>query len=53
MKEKINIINTCCITMSEAVTMPSLMMTLIVFEESLARETHIDRQDTGLVYVNF
>ena len=41
MKVNVNIMNTQCIIMSEAVTAPSLMMTtLIVSEESLARETH-------------
>ena len=40
---------TACITMSEAVTMPSLMMlTSIVSEESLVRDTHTD---FGLVYL--
>ena len=40
--------------MSEAITMLSLMMmTSIVSKESLARETHRDRQtDRGLVHVN-
>ena len=55
MKVKVNIVNTRCIGMCEAVTMPSLMMiTSIVSEESLARDTHTatatDRQtDFGLV----
>ena len=42
MKVKINIINTLyCILMSEAVTVPSLMMTTsIISEDSLARDTH-------------
>ena len=41
MKVTINIINTLCIHISEAVTVPSLMMlTSIVSEESLARGTH-------------
>ena len=39
MKVKVNIINMRCILMSEAVTMPSLMM-MTVSEESLARDTH-------------
>ena len=40
-----NIINTGCITMSEAVTMPTLMMvTSTVSEQSLARDPHTDRQ---------
>ena len=43
MKVKINIINTRCMLMSEAVTMPSLtMMTSTGSEESLARDTHSD-----------
>ena len=40
--------------MSEAVTMPSLMMTSIVSEESLVRELHTDRhreRDLGLIYL--
>ena len=41
MKMKVNIINTWCILISEAVTVPSLtMMTSTVSEESLARDTH-------------
>ena len=41
LKLNVNIINTWCILMSEAVTVPSLMMmTLIVSEESFARDTH-------------
>ena len=45
-----NIINTWCILMSETVTVSSfMMMTLIVFEESLAK----DRHTQSLVYVNF
>ena len=43
MKVKVNIINTWCIAVSEAVTMPSLMMMtlrLIVSEESPARDTY-------------
>ena len=40
--------------MSEAVTMPSLMtMTLIVSEESLARDRHTQTDRHGLVYANF
>ena len=38
MKINVNIINRLCITISEAVTVPTLMMTLIVSEESLARD---------------
>ena len=39
MKVNVNTINTWCILMSEAVSMPSLMMmTLIVSEELLARD---------------
>ena len=47
MKVKVNIINMSCISMSEAVNVPSLiMMTSIVSKESLARDTHTqtDRQ---------
>ena len=48
MKVKVNIMNTLCITMPEAVTMPRMrmMVTSVVFEESLARDTQtqIDRQ---------
>ena len=41
MKAKVNIINTCCIIMSGAVTVPNLkMMTLIVSDGLLARDTH-------------
>ena len=41
MKVKVNVINTWCISMSEAVIVLSLMMmTSIVTEESLARDTH-------------
>ena len=51
MKVKVNIINTWCILMSEAVTVPSLMMmTSLVSEESLASDRHTHRH--GLVYVN-
>ena len=47
MMAKVNIINTWCIPMSEAVTMPSLMtMTLIVSEESLARNTYMYTLDS-------
>ena len=43
MKVNVNIINTVCIIISEAVTVPSMiMMTLILSEESLAREIHTD-----------
>ena len=45
MKIKVNIINTWCILMSEAVTEPTLMtMTLIVSEELYARDRHAHRQ---------
>ena len=45
MKVTINITNTRCIPMSEAVTVLNLMMvTLIVSEESLARDRQTDRQ---------
>ena len=45
MKVKVNIMNMRCNIMSEAVTIPSLMMmTSIVSEESLARDTQTDRQ---------
>ena len=41
MKVKVNIINTWCIIMSEAITVPSLMlMTSTVSQESLARDMH-------------
>ena len=42
MKVKVNIINMWCILMPEAVTEPSLMMTSMVYEESLVRggDTH-------------
>ena len=41
MKVKVNVINTRWIIISEAVTVPNVMMvTLIVYEESLA-DTHI------------
>ena len=51
MKAKVNIINTRCILMFEAVTMPSLIMiTSIVSEESLARDTRTDVQ-TRVIYV--
>ena len=44
MKVKVNINNTSCILISEAVTMPSLtMITSTVSEESLARDTHRHR----------
>ena len=53
MKTKVNIINTWCMLMSEAVTVPSLMMTSssTVSEELLARDRYTHRH--GLVYVNF
>ena len=49
MKVKVSIINTGCIILSQAVAVPSLMMmTLILSEESLARELHTARlTDTG------
>ena len=41
MKDKVNINNTRCILMSEAITVPSLMlMTVVVSEESLAGDRH-------------
>ena len=40
MKVKVNIINTWCITMSEAVTMPSLMMMTSLFPRNRLRGTH-------------
>ena len=41
---KVNIINMSCILMSEAVTVPSLVMTTImVSEESLARDRQTNR----------
>ena len=55
MKIKVNIINTRCISMSETVTMPSLMtMASTVSEESLAGDTHTythTQTDFGLVYL--
>ena len=43
MKVQVNIINMRCIPMSEAVIVPNLtMMTLVVSEESLARDRHTD-----------
>ena len=49
-KVKINIINTWCILMSEAVTVPSLMrMTLTVSEESLERDRQTDRHTHQLL----
>ena len=43
MKITANVINTLCISMYEAVTVPSLMMmTSIVSEELLVRNTHTD-----------
>ena len=49
MKVKVNRINTSCIPMSEAVTMPNVtMITSVVSEESLARDTHA--RDTHLDY---
>ena len=42
--------------MSEAVTVPSFMMTLILFKESLARDKphrHVANTDTGSSIVNF
>ena len=43
MNVKVNIINYCCILMSEAVTVPNLMMmTSTVSEESIARDTDTD-----------
>ena len=45
MKVKVNIINMWCTPMSEAVTVPSLMMrTSTVSEESLVRDTHTHTQ---------
>ena len=49
MKVKVNIINTWCILMSDTVTMPSLMMvTVIVSEDSLARDRQTDRHNTHM-----
>ena len=57
---KVNIFNTGCILMSEAVTVPSLMrMTSIVIEKSLAANNQTARQPDrhihrySLVYANF
>ena len=45
MKVKVNINNTSSISMSEAVTMPSLMMmTSIISDKSLVRGTHTHTQ---------
>ena len=45
MKVKVNIMNRRCISMSQAVTMPSVMMrTSTVSDKSLARYTLADRQ---------
>ena len=55
MNVKVNIINTRCILVSGAVTLPSVtVMTSIVSEESLARDRYTDRPThrRGLVYVN-
>ena len=44
MKVKVNIMTTSCILLSEAVTVPGLvMMTATVSEESLAIDRHTDR----------
>ena len=52
MKVKVNIINMRCIPVSEAVTMLSLtMMTVTVFEESLARDTYTHTHRHGLGYL--
>ena len=61
MKVDVNIIYTSCILVSKAVSMPRLMvMTLLVSEESLARDTDTDtlpqtnrqlQTDFGLVYL--
>ena len=41
MKVKVNIINTWCILVTEAVTMPSLtILASTLSEESLTRDTH-------------
>ena len=48
----VTIINTSCITMSEAVTMPNLMMTTsTVSEESFARDRHLEEPGGGLVWL--
>ena len=52
MRLKVNIINTWCILMSEAVTVPGLkMITLIVSEESLVRDTHA--HTLQVMYIKF
>ena len=55
MEVKVNTINTWYITMSEAVTMLSLMMmSSNVYEGSLGRDSHTDTHtyiDFGLVYL--
>ena len=56
MKVKVNIIKTWCSLMSEAVIVPSLtIVTVIVTEESLARDTyrHIATQTRSRFYVKF
>ena len=53
MKVQVNIINTWCILMSEAVTLPSLMMmALIASEDLLARDRHTHTHRLGVVYLN-
>ena len=48
MNAKVNISNTRCTTVSEAVTMPSLIvMASTVSDESLARDTHADKYIIG------
>ena len=53
MKVKVNIINTPCTLTSEAVTEPSLMMvTSIVAEESLVRDSHTDTHRHRHTHIN-
>ena len=59
MKVNVNIINTCYILMSEAVTLPRLVMMMtsieVSEEESIAREgkAHIQTHRHGHAYVHF
>ena len=53
MNVKVNIINTLCISMTEAVTVPSLtVMTYIVSEESLARDKYSDTHTSTHIYTH-
>ena len=52
MKVKVNIINTPCILMSEAVTVPSLMITSIVSDTQTRTERQTDRQTDTHTYTH-